>query len=280
MARKTRLGRRTIRVMIVAAVLALGLGALGLNLRGDQAKSGPFGGQPLPVLFPDGRIAVVDGIIRRADARAHADARTWLRAHPVRDDRAFANFALAHVGRPPTGAAQRAELAALHRIDANRTPAGKRAAVWLEAHGKKDIWKQYLKQYRQTTNVPSGKDAKARFKATNTLAKALATRGKARFARPSPYIVDPSLHALNQRRFAKKYSYPAKHAVLGSALSWVLVHYEPHREGEYSWMNAEVSYSRLYAGGHYPSDIAAGAYLGRLVAYYELALPLAGAKKG
>jgi len=280
MARKTRLGRRAIRLLMAAAILALGLGALALNLRGDQAKSGPFGGQPLPALFADGQIAIVHRIIAKADARAHTDARAWLRAHPVRDDRGFSSFALGHVGRPPTGAAQRAELAALHRIDANRTPAGRRAAVWLEVHGKKDIWKLYLKQYRQTTSGANGKEAKVRFKATNTLAKALATRGKARFARQSPYIVDPSLHALNQRRFAKKYSYPAKHAVLGSALSGVLVHYEPHRAGEYSWMNAEISYSRLYAGGHYPSDIAAGAYLGTLVAYYESALPPATGKKG
>jgi len=104
------------------------------------------------------------------------------------------------------------------------------------------------------------------------LANKIETQGKRRFARNSPYIVDPSLHALNQKRFAKKFSYPSKHSVLSAALSRVLGHYEPHRRGEYRWMTDEVSFSRLYAGGHYPSDIAAGAYLGDLVGLYELAL--------
>jgi membrane-associated phospholipid phosphatase len=268
-----RLSQRTVRILIAVVVVAVGAAALVLNLPGKSAKSAPLGGQPLPALFPDARLSAVHGVITRADRRARKDAAVWLRAHPVRDDAGFASFALRHVGPPPSGAVQRRELAALHRIDANRTPAGTKAAFWLEAHGKKDIWALYLKQYRQLVAKPAGTVAKRRFKATNTLAKGLAQRGKERFARPSPYIVDPSLHGLNQKRFSKKFSYPAKHAVLAAALGAVLAHYEPHRSGEYRWMQEQVAYSRLYAGGHYPSDLAAGTYLGRLAAQYELALP-------
>jgi hypothetical protein len=43
----------------------------------------------------------------------------------------------------------------------------------------------------------------------------------------------------------------------------------PPLRSEYDWMADEVAYSRLYAGGHYRSDITAGVFLGTLVGDYE-----------
>jgi hypothetical protein len=273
MVKRTRLKQRAVRGLIVLALVAVAAAAALLNLpTGDSggSQNADLGGQPLPQLFPDARIAIVDRIVAPAQARAMRDANRWLSAHPTRDDAAFVNFALSSVGRPPSGAAQRRELAMLHRIDANRTPAGVAASVWLEAHGKKDIWKLYRHQYQDQVSPAVGDHAKAVFKATYALANQLATDGKAHFARPSPYIADPSLHALNQSRFTKKFSYPAKHSLISFALAALMTHYEPHRAAEYRWMADEISYSRMYAGGHYPSDIAAGAYLGTLLEQYEL----------
>ncbi|MDQ3850417.1 MAG: phosphatase PAP2 family protein [Actinomycetota bacterium] len=274
MPEKTRLGARTIRTLIVVALLAVGVAALALNWPFGTTKQGPLGGQPLPQLFPDSRLSLVDTLVAPAQARAHRDAERWLAAHPGRDDAAFAAFALNSVGDPPTGAAQQRELAELHRVDARRTPAGVTAANWLEAHGKKDVWKLYVKQYGQFAGKPAAKRAKRAFKATYRLAKNLAAQGKARFARPAPYISDPSLHAINQARFAKKFSYPAKHTLISFALAALLTRYEGHRAPEYRWMADEISYSRMYAGGHYPSDIAAGAYLGTLANDYEMHVPV------
>jgi hypothetical protein len=42
------------------------------------------------------------------------------------------------------------------------------------------------------------------------------------------------------------------------------------RAPEFDGMLDEILYSRLYAGGHYPSDLAVGVMLGRLIAGYEL----------
>ncbi len=154
---------------------------------------------------------------------------------------------------------------------ATRTPQGITAATWLETHGKKDVWKAYEKQYAQFVPGHAGKQAKALFKKTYELANAVTAAGKTKFARPSPYITDPSLHALNQKKFSKKFSYPSKHALISTAMVVLLSHLEPHRASEYRWMANEIDYSRLYAGGHYPSDISASAYLGALVANYEIA---------
>jgi hypothetical protein len=271
MVKQTRLGQRTVRVLIGLAITAAVAAAIILNLPAGGSDANPdLGGEPLPTLFPDAQIAVVDSIVAPAQARANRDIGRWLSSHPARDDRAFLNFALSSVGRPPRGGAQQREIAQLHSIDADRTATGIAAATWLEAHGKKDIWKLYRKQYQQLVPTATGDQAKQVFKATYSLANELAATGKTHFARPSPYIVDPSLHALNQSRFKKKFSYPAKHTLISFALAGVLAHYEPHRAAEYRWMAEEISFSRLYAGGHYPSDIAAGAYLGTLLERYEL----------
>lgn len=51
--------------------------------------------------------------------------------------------------------------------------------------------------------------------------------------------------------------------MIAFALAPLLSRYESHRAAEYRWMADEIAYSRVYhAGGHYLSDIAAGASLG------------------
>ncbi|UTI63761.1 phosphatase PAP2 family protein [Paraconexibacter antarcticus] len=272
-----RLDARAIRALMLLILLGLGVAALVLNLPSSSSAtkaSGPLKGQPVPALFPDSRLGMVDTLVAPEQARARRDIVRYLQQFPGRNDAVFAQFALNEVGPPPSGAAQQAELQVLHRIDAGRTAAGIAAATWLEAHGKHDIWKLYLKQYAQQATKPAGRRAKALLTASYLLANTIAKTGKTRFARPSPYITDPTLHALNQQRFAKKFSYPAKHAVIAFALAPLLAQLEPHRDGEYRWMRDEIVYSRMYAGGHYPSDIAAGAYLGTLIAGYERRVPL------
>ena len=271
MPRTPRLGRGAVKMLLAATFLAVALLALALNtvLASGGGDDGPFGGQAMPALYPDSALPVVSRLSAPAERRADAAAHRWLAAHPVRDDAAFANYAVNAVGPPPRSDAQRRELAQLHRIGASRTAAGSATANWLEVHGKKDVWKLYLKQYRDSVPSATGDQAKTTFKAAYALAKTVVDAAKNKYARPSPYITDPSLHALNQSRFTKKFSYPSKHAVISFAEAAYLTRLEPHRGPEYEWMADEISYSRLYAGGHYPSDIAAGVFLGRLIADYE-----------
>ncbi|CUR56585.1 hypothetical protein NOCA2350075 [metagenome] len=44
----------------------------------------------------------------------------------------------------------------------------------------------------------------------------------------------------------------------------------PARTADYTWMEEEVDYSRLYIAGHVPSDIAAGSLLGDEIGGYFL----------
>ncbi len=272
--RARRLRRGHVRLLLAALLVALGATAVLLNTSHGQAKApDPLASGTLARLFPDRDLVAVDAPTRAATRRADRDVGRYLTHHPLRDDRAFLQFAVASLGPPPGGAVTRRELAQLHRVGAHRDRRGTTASLWLEQEGKKAIWKLYAKQYRAQAPDAAGHRAKTQLKQTIALATQLTTAAKAHYARTAPYQVDPTLRGINQRRFsgARKVSYPSKHSVIAVAAARVLRHFEPQRAGEYRWMVNEINYSRLYGGGHYLSDVTGGAYVGELLARYELA---------
>lgn len=261
------------------AILAVGAAALAANtVRGGSSSKALV----VPVLYSDASLAPVHPLLARAKTRADRLAAVWLRSHPARDDRAFSQFVLAHLRKPPGRAVQRRELSQLRAIASTRSPAGDAAAPWLEKNGKKAIWKLYASQYAQLVAPGRGDAGKARAKGARKLAGALAASASVRFHRLAPYEVDATLAdsrasvdqtaALRALRAtgAKRFSYPSKHAARAAAAAAVLDRLEPHRASEFDWMLAQVVYSRMYAGGHFPSDVEAGAEIGYLVADYEL----------
>jgi hypothetical protein len=50
----------------------------------------------------------------------------------------------------------------------------------------------------------------------------------------------------------------------------VLTSLDPGRAAEFRHLTDEVAYSRLYAAGHYRSDLLAGALVGDLLGDYEV----------
>ena len=103
------------------------------------------------------------------------------------------------------------------------------------------------------------------------LGKQVENTAKARYARPSPYVTDPSLNAGGVRVDVggAHQSYPSSHTVDAGVGLALLRPLDPHLGSEYDWMADEVAYSRLYGGGHYLSDVTAGMFLGTLVGDYE-----------
>ena len=265
---------RRVQAAILALVIALGIGAGALGLAASRSAStqqAPFHGSAMPELFPAARLAAVRAPLRAAERRAHRLAAAWLGAHPGASEATFADWAVRAMGAPPGAAATRREIGELKALGTRRDAVGIRAARWLESHGKKQPWKLFRKQAKPFVGSARAKRAKATLKAALALAGSLQARAKARYARPSPYVADPSVHALNQAKFAGKlrYSYPSKHTVLAGAAVAVLAPLEPHRRAELEWMAEEIAYSRLYAGGHYRSDLEAGMFLGTLVGEFE-----------
>lgn len=257
---------------MVTLVLLVGGGALALATLGGNGKGGgAFHGSPVPRLFDDAQIGAVDGPIKAAEARGHRVARAWLERHPVTTDSAFASWALQAVGAPPDSPTQARELKQLKALAASRGPRGITAATWLESHGKKQPWKVFLKQEKPFITAAQHEHARTALKQAFALGGRLQAAAKQRYARPSPYVADPTVHALNQARFAGqlRQSYPSKHTVDAGAALAILDPLAPHLVPEFDWMADEVAFSRLYAGGHYLSDLTAGAFLGTLIGEYE-----------
>lgn len=264
--RPTRLGRRGVLLLALTAVVLVAGGAYATHAL--TASKASTAAHP-PPLYPTSVLPVVQGPLARAERAADKDATTWIAAHPAANLAAFTAWARTQLPPPPTGADQRAELAILHGLPA-RTPGGDVAARWAEKNGPNSIWKLYLKQYAQLTTAADAKAAKKLLKQTLKTTQNLQGALKNTFARPSPYLTDHTLGAINQGTFTKKFSYPSKHAAMGVAAVTVLDRLDPLRAAEFDRMLLQILYSRLYARGHYPSDLVAGERLGRLIADFAL----------
>jgi hypothetical protein len=247
------------------ALLTIGAGVSQVYLGGS---GNPVKTHPAPTLFTPAQIAPLAQELAAQKPRADQAFAAWSAVHPERDDVAFTAFALGQLGPPPDANIQSAELEELRGLAGTRTPTGMTAAAWLETYGKKDIWKLYLSDATETAGSKAKKQANAAFKADTTLAKALTAAAQSRFGRQAPTVEDPTLRQGTARKV--KLSYPSKHTVYVSSELALLAALDPGREKDFQDMADQVAFSRLYAAGHYRSDLVAGAFLGDLLGDYEV----------
>jgi hypothetical protein len=267
-------------VIALLAVAAAAFGLLHPAAASTSAKKKPGATErikqsPPPTLFTDAEIASIGKQV--TDQRKKADAlfARWTAAHgTTRDDKAFAAWAAHQIPAPPSAKQRTAELHQVQALAKTRTAAGKKAATWLELHGKKDIWKLYLHDQRELIPAVQGNAEKAELKAALKLAKTISDQLAAKDKQSAPFVLDPALRPDKHLKPGAKgpYSYPSRHAARSAAAVTFLSALAPHRAGDYDWMRAEVLYSRLYMAGHVPSDLTAGTLLGDLIGDYELAI--------
>ncbi|HEY9897638.1 MAG TPA: phosphatase PAP2 family protein [Pantanalinema sp.] len=82
------------------------------------------------------------------------------------------------------------------------------------------------------------------------------------FERPRPFAADPSLRTPSGKWETDPNSFPSGHAAVSFAAATAIADARP----DYAWpaygLAALISYSRMYNGVHYPTDLLAGALLG------------------
>lgn len=82
------------------------------------------------------------------------------------------------------------------------------------------------------------------------------------FARPRPFTADPSLRTPSGHWPEDPNSLPSGHSAISFAAATAIADLQP----DYAWpaygLAALISYSRMYNGVHYPTDLLAGALLG------------------
>jgi PAP2 superfamily protein len=239
---------------------------------------------PPPRLFADADVAALSKQLTAQKHTADDLFTKWQAEHgSTRNDRAFTTWAAAHVPGPPAKAARTTELHQVQELAKTRTPAGKKAATWLELNGKKDIWKLYLHDQRELIPRDQGTVEKTQLKTALKLSKKITEQLAARYKQPAPYVLDPSLRPEKHITAGQKgpYSYPSRHGAKSAAAVTLLSAWAPHRTEDYRSMAAQVTYSRLYMAGHVRSDIVTGTLLGDLVGDYVLTTnghPVPGAK--
>ncbi|MCW2830694.1 MAG: PA-phosphatase-like phosphoesterase [Aeromicrobium sp.] len=273
------LRRIPLRYVLVTgvAVLSVLLGVLAPQLAdarpADLSAVDRIAANPPPALFTDTQIAATGVSLGQQGPTAARLMRDWFTTHgTARDDAAFIPWVESHVPAPPSEADRAGELLQVKKLAAARTPAGIAAATWLEVNGKKDIWKVYLHDQRELQDAKTGAAEKAQLKAMLKMAKSTSDAVAARRRQSAPYVLDPSLRP---DRVVKKgavcpCSYPSRHAARAAAASMYLGALAPHRRPDYTWMQDQIGYSRLYMAGHVESDLTSGTLLGDMIGEYFL----------
>ena len=256
--------RSKIRVQLALAVAALVAATVTATVLA-AGHTDPIAAHPAPALFSQQQVQPWVGELAQVRARADQAFARWALTHPDRDDAAFTAFALGQIPPVPASAEQRGELVELRSLASQRTPAGLAAADWLEVHGKGDIWKRYLDE-ASVAGVGERQRAVSALDDDLALAGRLSTTAQRRFARPSPSAVEPGLRTHPR---LSKLSYPSSHSIAAVSALVVLSAADPGRAQDFQQMAAQVLFSRLYAAGHYRSDLLAGAYVGALLGDYE-----------
>lgn len=257
---------RRFLIVAVASVLAIAGGTASRLLASPSVKD-----NPPPPLYADATVRPLATALAAQRNRADSLFAQWAREHGSRrDDAAFTAWAVAQVPAPPTGAPHTAEFQQVKQLFGTHSATGDAAATWLEAYGKKAIWKLYLGHHRDTVTSGEGKREKTELKDALDLTGAIVQKLQDRYGQSAPYVLDPALRPDKQVSPGDKCpcSYPSKHSAGSSAALTVLDSLDARRAPEYEWMAAQIAYSRLYASGHFQSDLEQGAFLGRLVGDY------------
>jgi membrane-associated phospholipid phosphatase len=261
--------------MATAAALALAVALLGPAIWG--VISGPsakdkIAADPAPILFSDTAIRPADALVAPEAAEANRLMASWWRSHgSISNDKAFLAWLQRSFPAPPSAGERKQELSILETANRRHTTTGVAAATWLEAHGKKDIWKLYAHDQAEWLSGHAGDTRKADMKALLKLSKKASHQLSDSFAVSAPYVLEPALaHKSHTIVNGCPCSYPSNHAAKAAAARTYLSTFQPHMADQYRWMEDEIDWSRIYMAGHVPSDISAGALLGDMVGEYFL----------
>jgi acid phosphatase (class A) len=172
---------------------------------------------------------------------------------------------------PPEGsAAQKAELAELHRIQETRTPSQLALARWDNDHEDPSAFAPTLGPNFDMAKLPATAKLLKIVDHEQSVAKKL---GKTAFGRPRPWVVDPTLVGCDHADDKPKSSYPSGHTTMGFAMAVVLADLLPDRAQAILARAQEYAEDRLVCGVHFRSDIVAGQALGVAVGVQLLHAP-------
>ncbi len=167
---------------------------------------------------------------------------------------------------PPDAAATQAELAQLHALTEQRDNASLDQIAFWDTGAPSYRWNELTVTEALKHNLPAGYGWRAMALVHIGLSDAMVATWDAKYAyeRPRPGDIDQSLAIVLPTPASP--SYPSEHAVAAATASAILAYLFPDDALLFVDKADEANRSRLIAGAQYPSDIAAGQELGRLIA--------------
>ena len=228
---------------------------------------------PPPTLFPAETTSRVESLTAPQAAKAQRLRQEWWAQHGTTpDDAAFQSWLEQTLPPPPSTTDRTTEMTEVERLDKERTADGISAATWLEAYGKKDVWKLAAHDQAELLSADAGDARKNAVDDILSMSKTVADDLGAKFQVSAPYVLEPSLRTDHQVSPGDvcPCSYPSRHASSAAASRTFLAGLAPQEDGDYQWWQDQIDYSRLYMAGHVASDIAGGTLLGDLIGDYFL----------
>jgi acid phosphatase (class A) len=166
---------------------------------------------------------------------------------------------------------QKAELAQLRQIEAQRTQARFDQAVWDDTHQNSQMYAELLGPRWNLDKLPATRRV---MQAINNDMKIAATRAKDFFKRPRPWLTDSALKTCPRKADADPLSsYPSGHTIYAFSTGVVLAELMPDKAQAILRRDQDFGYSRMVCGNHYRSDVAGGEALGTLVGRLILRSP-------
>ncbi len=172
---------------------------------------------------------------------------------------------------PPSQTATQAELKQVQALAAGRDAAALQQIAYWDSGAPSYRWIEIA--FAQNRAKPSPAPRVMRMMSLLNVAvyDALVATWDAKYTynRPRPAALDPRLPVVAQHTNSP--SYPSEHAVVAGAASTVLAYIYPDLAEDFAGKAQAAADSRVQAGAHYPSDVAAGLALGRQVAQQVIA---------
>lgn len=210
--------------------------------------------RPQPMQVPVWMRTQLDAAV----AAGREEAAGWARVHPTGSTKRFRGDALERLAPPPSGDAAATDLQLVRDAAAGRTTSGTARAVELARRAGWDVWEGVIADIRVHHGPAQAHRAQVLLRAATDRTHDITSAGKDAFARLRPYQVDATITPVVTRPDGNP-GYPSGHASGAYAPALLLSAFLPARTAEFMDLAAEVAWSRVYGGVHFPSDVVAGA---------------------
>lgn len=228
---------------------------------------------PAPSAYTAPSLRNVASQVDKAVARGHAAYRDDASRLPSvdRDDRSLIAAAMDSIGTPPRLSHEDRELTLIRRLHRERTSQQDRAQRGHEFGGTSRIWKKELQRWQRGVDADTAQQGEQLLLDTLHVTHRATDRAKNIHERDRPYVVDDRIKALRLLPTSDHRSFPSGHSSSAHAAATVLSALDPPQSERLLGMARDVALSRVYAGVHFPTDVAAGAHLGTYVADHMIA---------